>query len=668
MSARSFSLFALAALLAAGVLWFWLGGGPQGTGEEGGEPARPPAAAAPAQAQGAAPRAEAIERAEPTVEREVVRVSPREHAARPRGVRGQVTSALGQPLPGIKVYLVDDGPQALTQMALLLQKGQSLPPASQGETDEQGRFVLGLDREPARGQTYRFHAVSPNHVDATRPGIQLKATEWYDMGVIQLEDGVPVRGRVTVEGTGAPIEGAVVAIDAAGSTAIPHLVPGREHGRTAATDRNGFYEIKGNAVVRSTVSASAHGFATAVHEAVQLATGTENRVDFALPIALKLAGKVVDEADRPVAAATVSAIAVKTQLNRASATATSTEDGQFTLEGLSDEHYHLAAAAPGMLQEEPMYGRGGESGIVVRVTRLGSFRLRALLPNGRPLHVYDLSVLSYDAGRDRVGRSKVPDRKVQNPLSDVVDVGGVPPGDYVVAVQAERTARTFSPPFSVARVGEPQLIEVVVNEGGAITGILLGTSGEPVAGATVQTRSSGHVDNPLTAMLQPLVVERTTSTQATSEAGGRFVVPRLTPGSYQIKITHPDYVAAEVDAIEVAQGQSVALGTIQLMQGTTVAGRVLVDGRPAAQVRVAVQPVYKEGVKLELFEAMTDPDGRFQLERKLPAGDYVVTAAQSAVADPFEKLRQTTKSRTELRLTPGQARRDLELFLESSSR
>ena len=161
------------------------------------------------------------------------------------------------------------------------------------------------------------------------------------------------------------------------------------------------------------------------------------------------------------------------------------------------------------------------------------------------------------------------------------------------------------PPFESGRAIEP--IQLVLQRGRRVVGTVVDDQGGLVAAAHValfwpldkaEFRSS--FDAPATA----------TATDGT----GAFAFPAAAPGTYEIRIIHPEYAERSSSDIDVPAGDSeLDLGEFSLTAGQRIHGIVTgSDGQPVASAVVRARGRYQAGRSAER-ESTTAVDGHFRL-------------------------------------------------------
>jgi protocatechuate 3,4-dioxygenase beta subunit len=157
----------------------------------------------------------------------------------------------------------------------------------------------------------------------------------------------------------------------------------------------------------------------------------------------------------------------------------------------------------------------------------------------------------------------------------------------------------------VTPYGERTAYRITLQEGATASGRVIGEAGQPVPGARVSLSRGFNTDPPY---------------RSTSGPDGRFEVPGLPAGRFELRVTHRDFPSLLQSGIVIQRGQRrVELGRAALPKGERLRGRVLdSQGRPLADVRVWAtyddRPASNPPPDLDPA-AVTGPDGRFEIAR-----------------------------------------------------
>ncbi|MBM4062088.1 MAG: carboxypeptidase regulatory-like domain-containing protein [Planctomycetes bacterium] len=657
-----------AGAIAAG-LWFSLAGR-DGPNVPPAQDAPAPAADGPAEPAAAGP----IQAGEPV--RESALLPPdlpagERLAVFAQGLRGVAVDGRGAPLPEVRVYLLESPRNEPLALPARLQQGLATGPLAEVVTGPDGTFAVGL--HVPTDKYYELRLLSPRHADQRVGDLRILPGEWHDVGAVTLVPGATLRGRVTIEGTTTPVPRAVVEVDAGTvfEDAAMRALPGRERGLVAAVDQDGVYELR-NAPARGAVriSAVAPGFARVVRANVELAPGPPQVVDFGLPPGLSIAGTVVDGAGRPVPRARVEAWPQDSA--SAPSVAPTQVDGRFDLLGLVTGRHRVRVLARGYQDQELADVAAGRDDLQFRLVSRATIAVRALAPDLRVVRRYQLAIRRWfrndaDPFDSHVGLvAEVPDQRVRlDGMTDAIDVAGLPVGSFVAEVTAEGFARCRSSPFDVAPDTRSLSVDVQLHRGASLRGQVIGEDGAPLAGATVETQPDGAApDNPVWRMLAQSAPERVTRRSATTAGDGTFVLPHLALASYQLQVDHPEACRVYVRGLRLEALGERSLPPVRLPRGAAVTGRATAGGRIPGQMKILLQtrvePGAGRGAALEALrlETVTDAQGRFRMDRRVPPGTYELRAAVVGTAEPdaqiFSQLLQLRRSSTTFTVVQGQ--------------
>jgi len=161
-------------------------------------------------------------------------------------------------------------------------------------------------------------------------------------------------------------------------------------------------------------------------------------------------------------------------------------------------------------------------------------------------------------------------------------------------------------------------LRIVMRPGRTATGLVLDADEAPVADAAVNLRLRPNGDDGIG--IQRLL--ESPEFAASTAAGGRYEIPDLAPGRYDLTVEAYGFAPLSVPGIVVGEGLGpMDLGTVLLAPGATVEGRVLSpDGEPLEGVEVFIVPADRDaqgalmvGRDMPAIAALSDANGRFLL-------------------------------------------------------
>ena len=603
----------------------------------------------------------------------------------PQGIRGRVTSPNGGPVEGAQVFLVEAASTNIFQRFAAMQAGQIYPPTAQQVTGPDGLFSLGL-KAPSGSVTHEIRIQADEFADLVKGPITIQENDWFDCGNVVLEQGAVITGLVSMEGSGMGIPDARVSVEPMSN--MPFTVtPGREFGLSVMTDAQGFFRIPNAPAGIVKISAVAPEFASFTNPNIQLAKGQAKEVNFQLPRGLSIAGLVIDTGGNRIANATITASSFSVKAPQQEK-AYSDRDGAFEILGLHEGPYTITIKAKDF-QDHTVSSpvKAGETDAKFVLEKKGSAQLQVLGNGGRVLEKYSVEVLSYF---EQTGASNkllnVPNRSIspRDLKEGVATISGLEAKDYRFMIEAPGFTKTMSDPFKVDLAMESPFLVVQMSKGGTIRGTVLSTLGEPVAGATVESRPNGSMDNPFFMGLQALAGSTTTPARVKTNSQGAFKMERMAEGEYQLKVSHPTYCEALLNDVVLTREADLEVQTIELAPGALITGIALVDGKPAGQVKITVGqplnvtpgaappislPANTQGTPTMPFtaEIVSDNQGNFTLPKRVPPGNYAIRAARQAqgAANIFGQL--VDFKNTEQTFTVGPATESLEFTFSIQS-
>lgn len=621
-----FFLVLVAAAVAAGV---WLNTGEDQAGSDGAESAVPdrtsadgsegpegPDASIEAPPNEAAPL---VGEGESQVRREV------EARVEELVVTGRVVSTIdGAVVPGGRVVVLSEPPPFLS-VPLRGRSGWSgsareVEPVATAPVDADGRFVL---RAPIR---HGFFATD-------QPGYYVRDLVPISTGTGDITLRVAPAGRLTgrVETpAGASVAGAEVHLDVPLDPLLISRQGRRIRGALVETDDQGRFSFErappGSLILR--VDATGHPETT---ERVELVPFETVDVTVVLDQGYELRGRVVDERDEPIPAASVRVAATVIALSAAQRgefsdherKATTGEDGRFVVVGLPEGQFdviarsdryalgktrHVKVPGDGSAAEVTVVLRGGQTiaGRVVDADGEGVPRAEVGFYQTRGFFGLDLSATIRPRDAEDLGGAWTyadDEGRFTSPA--------LPDGAYSVGAEAEGWERAALSDVPAGTDGHVLTLE----RSGSIHGIVLSRAdAEPVAAFRLAvTRPFELLD-----MKSYIPAE----VHFSERGDGTFVVEGVTPGDWTLEVTGERFgraqAAVHVDAGEPTRGVIILLPEEACLRGVVVSS---VTGAPIEGASVST----RSGMEvlrpdpLGDGDVLTDRDGGFEL-RGLAAG------------------------------------------------
>jgi protocatechuate 3,4-dioxygenase beta subunit len=469
-----------------------------------------------------------------------------------------------------------------------------LPPEERasGTSNERGEFrIAGL--QPGRFEVEaraEGHAAGHRHDVSVPHGSELR----IDLGAAGTVEGTVMRD-------GRPVPGATVTVMGAGEPAVVEAGPA---GRFAADVEPGLHR-----------AFARHGAETgSAGRVIPVAAGATVRgVEIALGPAASISG-VVGTSKGPVRGAAISASLQGDAANPVRTT--SQADGSYELKGLLPGLHAVSVSATGhgTAQVPAVNVRPGDR-FRLDVTLVPPSVLEGTVTDTEGLPVGGALVAAdgpwgrgagsgaWGGGAGAVGgASQAAAVAARTDSSGRFRIEGVTPGQLRVSGR-----RDLGSPAAVKVVGveegETTSVDLVLSEGGVVSGAVLDAAGDPVAGAMVWTTTGNGPPRPGEAR------------QVTSDANGAYLLA-LAPGSYGVHAIRPGGAfrfagrPAALAAVQLAAGQRVEANLVLPADPPpTVSGHVLEPG--AAPATGAVVWIGSPGAGLQATQS--DPEGAFSL-------------------------------------------------------
>jgi beta-lactamase regulating signal transducer with metallopeptidase domain len=456
-------------------------------------------------------------------------------------ITGSVIDSRGRPVRGA-LASADDG------VGL---QARSAPP-----TDERGRFSVG-GLVPG---TYRLVVRHPEFAPLLQAGIvvELGAPARVD---VRLEPALRIVGRL-VDADEKPVTGRVF-LQAFNGADVPMSLAAQV---ATAVEAGGGFVLNG--VPRGTL---ALGIRPRGHLPTRMevsAPAKEAVLDLGnirLESGLIIRGSVRDRQGAPIANAKVS-----TRQENREALAASEADGTFILNGLPEGPRRVSVSAEGFAPAELEADAGGRS-VKVVLDAEAVVAGTVVDESGRSLDTF--RALLYTEGPERSGRLTA------TPQGDDgrFRITAVPPGTYVLDIQAGSYADRSLPAVHAAAGQVTDLGRIVLASGGLVRGSVVDATGAAIAGALVSLDDSRSVFRRV--RFGGSGEER----EAWSDADGRFELRGLPYGAVPLKATHPRFAPSANVEIQVPTGTDAAEVRFTLLAGGRIEGTAVArDGQPFA--------------------------------------------------------------------------------------
>jgi hypothetical protein len=173
-------------------------------------------------------------------------------------------------------------------------------------------------------------------------------------------------------------------------------------------------------------------------------------------------------------------------------------------------------------------------------------------------------------------------------------------------------------------------------------------------------------DSEIFRMFRDMMPEKHSKASVKTDAQGRFRINKLAYAEYMVRVSHPDYCEGSVINLKLEnEGQIVDAGVVQLSLGATVEGVTMVGGQAVGQVKVSLSspmgdtppgtPPSPAQTARALFNAsaVSDGDGKFRLLKRVPPGNYKISASRVTNGSPFDTLMDIKETEQQLVVEQG---------------
>jgi hypothetical protein len=523
-------------------------------------------------------------------------------------VEGRTVDPDGKPVPGAQLFLNPTGPTAMGAGFVMFSDADMKRAAS----GEDGAFRI----EDVAAGTFELTAEASGRQSVKMTNLEVRSGQELKGVEVVLPAGAVIEGRVLASGR--PVPGAEVQLVEPRSSGVSFTI--RSVSGTA--DGDGYYRIDGVTPGARTFQAEAKGYRKTVRELDAREGG--NALDFALEAGAQITGRVVDDAGSPVSAALVTLREGNNSWNLPNGV--SGPDGAFTLVGVADGTYRIAAQKEGFVRDregqEVTVAGSSVSGVEVTLATGG-----AIVGQLSGLDFTELAQVSVWVDDEfHTGRVS-PDGNYR--------IEQVEPGERRV-VASVRGARQTEGRVTLDAGEREARLDLEFKDGHLLTGQVL-RNGEPARGQAVSLTGPG-------------VAGRWSET----DHEGRFRYEGLDSGTYDLEVMDRRGQTNHKESVELSADRDLRID----LQTAPIAGRILdlLDKGPVSGVQVSLlQPEGQESQSFMKLEAVTDARGGFRLP-DVPEGDWRVRATLDGYA-PGEAT---------VHLDAGSPEDDLEIVLQAT--
>jgi len=439
-----------------------------------------------------------------------------------------------------------------------------------------------------------------------------------------------LEGSVTESETGKPINRALVLCV---STAQDHpeqrIKPSR-----AYADKDGHYALRVEIKGAYFVEASYNGFLTA-RQKVELSEDQIARADFSLSRGARISGRVMERGS----AAPAVGVHVFTN-GRAHSSARTDPQGRYTLSGLlpgeyevrldvSRSPYMITGMAP-MRNASIRFETQEVTGVDFMVDAAGQVWGYVTTRDRKPMpaDVVLCSSASMISQIAEAGIRQAPPVTGRADANGYYELSGVPLNkEWRVMAMPRECAPQLSAPFLLSATQRTVRIDMHVSPGSNVYGYVVDTGNSPIPDAEVVCLPSyGRFFSPLDS---PQALRN-----ATSDAEGRFTIPNLPIGEYQIMARKDGYKFAAIgepvypDGTNDIHGVRIALTPVESGKSTVYGTVTDASGAALPGVRIELAMVGQGDMSAGGSETETDASGAYRFD-KVPEG-FLMLVAQKA--------------------------------------
>jgi hypothetical protein len=457
---------------------------------------------------------------------------------------GVVVGPGGEPVAGASVYFRPGGGGDQGNFMAYFTAGGSPLGERQTETDEKGEFRLtGLSADKGR-----IVALSEDFPESESDPVTLQAGEMLQGVRVLMQHGVDIVGVVR-NAAGDPIEAASVTHRGHSNFFSGNIRVFREGGEedeeSVRTDAKGHFRLTGLTPGVYRVMADADGYARASVQSVE--AGNPELVEVTLTANGGIAGRVLDGRSngvqgyelslQPHREAGRSRRSMPFPLRSGQPLAYDPQEpaGAFAANDLEAGNYQLIVRALGFAEarSEPFEVKAGErtTGISVTLEDGALLRGRVVDAHGNPVAEATIEAFQPEdnndfgfGGRMRmrtefavIGGGPQELGKTRSQADGTFEITSLKAGTWHLDVRHEDFAMHVSEAYELAAAGAEENIEIQLDLGGTLQGLVVDASGQPRMGDTIQVRSP---------------VEPRIKFSTTSDGDGRYSIKHIPVGDH----------------------------------------------------------------------------------------------------------------------------------------
>ena len=425
---------------------------------------------------------------------------------------------------------------------------------------------------------------------------------------------------------------------------------------TVMADGNGEFYIDKLAEGFWILRASYDGFATAEIRPIMLLNGKNaDRQKVILPEEFTISGIVLDEQQMPIADAKIG-VARTSPRPTLTGSATTNQQGEFTVRGLQEGSYGLSAQAPGYTNGRAGRVNAGAANVEVVMQVMGSVSGRVSASTGQSISTFQLEILRTRRGNQQYGLTG---QRYQFDQTDgTFELPDLAPGSYILLGRADGYAPTYSSSFSVGRT-RVEGIDILLEAGGVITGIIVDGAGHPVSSAVISVHGEDFTLDSNDTLFGSAIGDPNNMPQVRtrSNSKGEFTLNNVVPGALTLQVKHSEHLDELITSMS-SSGTTTNLGRIIIYQGGSVHG--VASDKNGNRLSGGTVTVTTPNGSFFHRTITLDAKGRYRISG-LAAGTYSIIVAAAENENVFMFPSEADKK--SIYVNVGQ---DLELNLQTS--
>ena len=425
---------------------------------------------------------------------------------------------------------------------------------------------------------------------------------------------------------------------------------------TVMADGNGEFYIDKLAEGFWILRASYDGFATAEIRPIMLLNGKNaDRQKVVLPDEFTISGIVLDEQQMPIADAKIG-VARTSPRPTLTGSATTNQQGEFTVRGLQEGSYGLSAQAPGYTNGRAGRVNAGAANVEVVMQVMGSVSGRVSASTGQSISTFQLEILRTRRGNQQYGLTG---QRYQFDQTDgTFELPDLAPGSYILLGRADGYAPTYSSSFSVGRT-RVEGIDILLEAGGVIKGTIVDGAGHPVSSAVISVHGEDFTLDSNDTLFGSAIGDPNNMPQVKtrSNSKGEFTLDNVVPGALTLQVKHSEHLDELITSMS-SSGTTTNLGRIIIYQGGSVHG--VASDKNGNRLSGGTVTVTTPNGSFFHRTITLDAKGRYRISG-LAAGTYSIIVAAAENENVFMFPSEADKK--SIYVNVGQ---DLELNLQTS--